>query len=344
VAKEIHNRKNFLVSQELERREEKVKVFVTGGAGYIGSITSYLLVDRGFEVVIYDDLSTGNIKSIPRDAKFIHGDILDSKETLRAMRGCDAIIHFAGRALVGESFAKAIEYETINCGGSNNLFDAAVESGIEKIVVASSCAVYGDKYLFPISESEIANPVNPYGASKLQMDKLLGQKILDHPSIGGISLRFFNVAGALKVGDLWIGENHDPETHVIPNIMRANSRNPFQVFGNDYETPDGTSIRDYVHVVDIAEAHVLALDKIVSGRHELVNLGTSSGYSLMQLIKVFNKVFETNLPFEICERRIGDPDFLVADNHKAKNFLNWRPQFSIENMMCDHRDFLLHGI
>lgn len=321
-----------------------MKVFVTGGAGFIGSITSHLLIKRGFEVVIYDDLSTGNIDSIPQDSKFIQGDILDYKATLNAMRDCDAIIHFAGRALVAESFAKSTEYSSINGEGSNKLFDAAVKSGIEKIVVASSCAVYGDKYLTPISELEIENPINPYGVSKLQMDRLLSQKIKEHPSIGGISLRFFNVAGALKVGDIWIGENHDPETHVIPNIMRANLKNPFQLFGIDYATPDGTSIRDYVHVVDIAEAHILALNKISVGRHELINLGTSTGYSLMQLIKMFNNIFETNLPFENRERRPGDPDFLVASNSKARTLLDWNPQFGIEKMMLDHKNYLRQGV
>ncbi len=327
----------------MEKKEENLKVFVTGGAGYIGSITSHLLVESGFEVVIYDDLSTGNIDSIPQDSEFIHGDILDYKATLNAMRSCDAIIHFAGRALVAESFAKSTEYTSINGEGSNNLFEAAVESGIEKIVVASSCAVYGDRYLFPISESEIENPINPYGSSKWQMDKLLSHKIMEHPNIGGISLRFFNVAGALKVGDIWIGENHNPETHVIPNIMRASIKNPFQLFGIDYATPDGTSIRDYVHVVDIAEAHILALKQILSGRHELINLGSSTGYSLMDLIKIFNNIFETNLPFEIRERRIGDPDFLVASNSKARTLLNWHPKLGIEKMMFDHKNFLLEN-
>jgi UDP-glucose 4-epimerase len=325
----------------VEKKEENLKVFVTGGAGYIGSITSHLLVESGFEVVIYDDLSTGNIDSIPQDSEFIQGDILDYKATLNAMRSCDAILHFAGRALVAESFAKSTEYASINGEGSNNLFEAAVESGIEKIVVASSCAVYGDRYLFPISESEIENPINPYGASKWQMDKLLSHKITENPNIGGISLRFFNVAGALKVGDVWIGENHNPETHVIPNLMRANIKNPFQLFGIDYATPDGTSIRDYVHVVDIAEAHILALKQIISGRHELINLGSNTGYSLMELIRIFNDIFETNLPFEIRERRIGDPDFLVASNSKARILLNWRPKLGIEKMMFDHKNFLL---
>lgn len=318
-----------------------MKVFVTGGAGYIGSITSHLLIERGFEVVVFDDLSTGNVNSLPKASKFVHGDILDYEATVNAMRGCDAIMHFAGRALVAESFAKSSEYISINGDGSNTLFEAAVETGIDKIVVASSCAVYGDRYLTPISESEIENPINPYGASKLQMDKFLAQKIMENPNIGAFSLRFFNVAGALKVGNLWIGENHDPETHVIPNIMRADLKNPFQLFGIDYATPDGTSIRDYVHVIDIAKAHILALNNISVGKHEVINLGTNAGFSLMQLIKIFNTVFETNLPFEIRERRIGDPDFLVASNTKARELLGWHPKFDIEKMMFDHKNYLL---
>ncbi len=318
-----------------------MRVFVTGGAGYIGSITSHLLIERGFEVVIYDDISTGNIDSIPQASKFIHGSVLDFEETLIAMRGCDAIIHFAGRALVAESFAKSAEYMSINSDGSNNLFEAAVEVGIDKIVVASSCAVYGDKYLFPISELEIENPVNPYGDSKLQMDRRLSVKVEENPSIGAISLRFFNVVGALKVGSQWIGERHDPETHVIPNIMRASNKEPFQLYGIDYSTPDGTSIRDYVHVVDIAEAHILALQNIRKGRHEIINLGTNTGHSLKQLIQINNSLFNVDVNLVIRDKRVGDPDFLVANNSKAKDLLNWHPRLGIEEMMKDHRNYLL---
>ena len=318
-----------------------MKVFVSGGAGYIGSVTSHLLVQRGFEVVIYDNLSTGNVKAIPKVSKFIQGEISDYEFLIKSMQGCEAVIHFAGLALVAESFAKPEEYHSINSDSSNTLFEAAIAMGIKKIVVASSCAVYGDKYLRPISENEVEMPINPYGSSKLQMDKHLNRKISENPEIGGISLRFFNVSGALRVGEKWIGENHDPETHVIPNMMKANKESPFQLYGNNYATPDGTCIRDYVHVADIAEAHILALGKVVSGRHDVVNLGTNVGYSLMQLINIFNLTFNKELPFEIRERRQGDPDLLVASNSKASNFLDWKPRLNIERMMLDHHDFLL---
>ncbi len=314
---------------------------MTGGAGYIGSVTSHLLAERGFEVVIYDDLSTGNLEMIPQNSTFIQGNVLDFEETFSAMRGCDAIIHFAGRALVSESFVKSAEYMSINSEGSNNLFEAAIKAGIDKIVVASSCAVYGDEYLFPISELETENPINPYGDSKLQMDRRLSAKVEENPSLGAISLRFFNVAGALKAGSRWIGESHDPETHVIPNIMRASNKEPFQMYGIDYSTPDGTSIRDYVHVVDIAKAHILALQNIRKGSHEIINLGTNTGHSLRQLIQINNSLFGVDVNPVIRDKRVGDPDFLVANNTKAKSLLNWHPLLGIEDMMKDHRNYLL---
>ncbi len=320
-----------------------MRVLVTGGAGYIGSITSELLIQSGLEVTAYDDLSTGNSHAIPKNATFVHGDILDSENLQRAMQGCDAIVHFAGRALVTESFTKPEEYFSINSDGSNLLFEVAVSMGIKKIVVASSCAVYGDKYLFPISESENESPINPYGFSKLRMDNYLSQKIMENPNIGGISLRFFNVAGALRVRDKWIGESHYPETHVIPNIMRSNANEPFVMFGDDYATPDGTSIRDYVHVVDIAEAHILALNCVIAGKHEIINLGTNTGHSLRQLIDIHNSLFNTEIPVVIRDRRIGDPDFLVANNSKAEELLKWKPIYGIERMMLDHKNYLLES-
>ena len=318
-----------------------MKVLVTGGAGYIGSVTSELLIQKGFEVTTYDDLSTGNSNAIPKNSTFVQGDILDAENLQRAMQDCDAVVHFAGRALVAESFTKSEEYFSINSNGSKILFEVAVSMGIKKIVVASSCAVYGDKYLFPISEAENESPINPYGFSKLQMDKNLSKIVMENPNIGGISLRFFNVAGALRVGDEWIGERHYPETHVIPNIMKSNNNKPFLMFGNDYATPDGTSIRDYVHVVDIAEAHILALNCVVAGKHEIINLGTNKGHSLMQLIDIHNSLFNTKIPVVIRDRRIGDPDFLVANNSKAEKLLKWQPSRGIERMMLDHKNYLL---
>ena len=313
-----------------------MKVFVTGGAGYIGSITSHLLIRAGHEVVVYDDLSTGHRDAVPEESIFIKGDILEIEKLQNSMYGCDAVLHFAGRAIVSESFEKEEEYLNINVIGSQNVFDSAISIGISKLVVSSSCAVYGNSYFMAISEQFDEMPINPYGWSKLKMDQSLHKAIKANPNIGAISLRYFNVAGALHLENQWIGENHASETHVIPNLVNAKNESPFQLYGNDYETTDGTCIRDYVHVNDIAAAHIVALTKISIGEHKIINLGSNKGSSLRELINLVNSVLGTEIPIVLRERRKGDPDFLVAENSKALSELGWEPKLSLRKMIEDH--------
>lgn len=313
-----------------------MKVFVTGGAGYIGSITSHLLIRAGHEVVVYDDLSTGHRDAVPEESIFIKGDILEIEKLQNSMYGCDAVLHFAGRAIVSESFEKEEEYLNINVIGSQNVFDSAISIGISKLVVSSSCAVYGNSYFMAISEQFDEMPINPYGWSKLKMDQSLLKAIKANPNIGAISLRYFNVAGALHLENQWIGENHASETHVIPNLVNAKNESPFQLYGNDYETTDGTCIRDYVHVNDIAAAHIVALTKISIGEHKIINLGSNKGSSLRELINLVNSVLGTEIPIVLRERRKGDPDFLVAENSKALSELGWEPKLSLRMMIEDH--------
>jgi UDP-glucose 4-epimerase len=313
-----------------------LKVFVTGGAGYIGSITSHLLIRAGHEVVVYDDLSTGYRDAVPEESTFIKGDILENEKLQNSMYGCDAVLHFAGRAIVSESFEKKEEYLNINVIGSQNVFDSAILNGISKLVVSSSCAVYGNSYFTAISEQFDEMPINPYGWSKLKMDQSLHKAIKANPNIGAISLRYFNVAGALHLENQWIGENHASETHVIPNLVNAKNESPFQLYGNDYETTDGTCVRDYVHVNDIAAAHIVALTKISIGEHKIINLGSNMGSSLKELIYLVNSVLGTEIPIVLRERRKGDPDFLVAENSKALSELGWEPKLSLRKMIEDH--------
>ena len=313
-----------------------MKVFVTGGAGYIGSITSHLLIRAGHEVVVYDDLSTGHRDAVPDESTFIKGDILENEKLQNSMYGCDAVLHFAGRAIVSESFEKEDEYLNINVIGSQNVFDSAISNGISKLVVSSSCAVYGNSYFTAISEQFDEMPINPYGWSKLKMDQSLHKAIKANSNIGAISLRYFNVAGALHLENQWIGENHASETHVIPNLVNAKNESPFQLYGNDYETTDGTCIRDYVHVNDIAAAHIVALAKISIGEHKIINLGSNMGSSLRELIYLVNSVLGAEIPIVLRERRKGDPDFLVAENSKALSELGWEPKLSLRKMIEDH--------
>lgn len=313
-----------------------MKVFVTGGAGYIGSITSHLLIRAGHEVVVYDDLSTGHRDAVPEESTFIKGDILQNEKLQNSMNGCDAVLHFAGRAIVSESFEKEEEYFNINLIGSQNVFDSAILNGISKLVVSSSCAVYGNSYFTAISEQFDEMPINPYGWSKLKMDQSLHKATKANPSIGAISLRYFNVAGALYLENQWIGENHTSETHVIPNLVNAKTETPFQLYGNDYATKDGTCIRDYVHVNDIAAAHIVALTKISIGEHKIINLGSNTGSSLRELIYLVNSVLGAEIPIVLRERRKGDPDFLVAENSKALSELGWEPKLSLRKMIEDH--------
>lgn len=307
-----------------------MRVLVTGGAGYIGSTAAALLIEAGFEVTVLDDLSTGHEDSVPKGAKFIEGSLLNDDDLDRALSGCDAVMHFAAKSLVGESVEKPELYHQVNVGGSKALISKMKEHGITKLVFSSTAATYGEPKRVPISEEDIPAPKNPYGESKLEIDKMISES-----GLSAISLRYFNVAGAYKSKDGWLAERHNPETHLIPNVLRATAAKPVKIFGTDWPTSDGTCIRDYVHVVDLIEAHIISLNNLPTNKHEIINLGSGDGYSVKEVISAAEKAVGHPIAAQAGERRAGDPAILIADITKARRYLNWQPTRGIDQMVLD---------
>jgi UDP-glucose 4-epimerase len=306
-----------------------MRVLVTGGAGYIGSVTVERLVERGDEVVVLDDLSTGHRGAIAPGAELRVADLLDREAVAAALAGCEAVVHFAARALVTESMRRPELYWRVNEGGTQNLLEAMRDAGVRRFVCSSTCAVYGDTGGEPISESTPTDPINPYGASKLAMDELAAEEASRH-GLASISLRYFNVAGA----SARFGEVHDPETHLIPLVLRAAAgEGPVSVFGTDFPTPDGTAIRDYVHVEDLADAHLTALGALAQGEHRVYNLGTGTGHSVREVIAEVRKALGLKVKAVNRERRPGDPPILVASAEKIARELDWRPRRSLAQMI-----------
>lgn len=300
-------------------------VLVTGGAGYIGSHACKALAQAGFQPVTYDNLVYGHVESV-RWGPFEEGDILDRARLHDVIRLYNpvAIMHFAAFAYVGESVANPGKYYHNNVVGSLNLLGAARDHRIDKFVFSSSCATYGVPATVPISEDSPQQPINPYGASKLMVERMLADFGHAH-GLRYATLRYFNAAGADAEGQ--IGEDHDPETHLIPlAIQAALSGSPeLAIFGTDYLTPDGTAIRDYIHVTDLAEAHVLALTNLLSGRASMaLNLGTGSGHTVRQVVDMVSAVTGQKVPLRLADRRVGDPPSLVANPSQAERVLNWR--------------------
>ena len=306
------------------------RILVTGGAGYIGSTATAILADRGYEVIVFDDLSMGHANAVDSRATLIQGTLLDADALRSALAGCQAVIHFAGKSLVGESVEKPELYHHVNVDGTQNLLDAMAIHGIDKIVFSSSAATYGLPVDDPITEESVASPTNPYGASKLAIDKMITAT-----KISAISLRYFNVAGAFKSSNGWLSERHNPETHLIPLVLRATETNPLKIFGTDWDTKDGTCIRDYVHVVDLIEAHILALDALKPHTHEIVNLGSGGGYSVREVITTAEEILGRPVPAIESPRRAGDPATLVASIVKAKSLLGWVPTRDLKTMISD---------
>lgn len=306
------------------------RILVTGGAGYIGSTATAILVDRGYEVVVFDDLSMGHADAVDSRATFVEGSLLDPNALRSALVGCSAVIHFAGKSLVGESVEKPELYHHVNVDGTQNLLDAMAIHGIDQIVFSSSAATYGQPVDDPITEESVASPTNPYGASKLAIDKMITAA-----GISAISLRYFNVAGAYESMSGWLPERHNPETHLIPLVLRATPENPLKIFGTDWDTKDGTCIRDYVHVVDLIEAHLLALAALKPHVHEIVNLGSGGGYSVREVITAAEEVLGRTVPAVESPRRAGDPATLVASISKAKSLLGWEPRRNLATMIDD---------
>ncbi len=301
-----------------------MKVFLTGGAGYIGSVTTELLLNEGHEVVVFDNLERGHKAAVDKRAKLVVGDLRDAGQIQRAMKNAkpDAVMHFAAYALVGESMKDPGMYFANNATGATNLVEAMVKVGVPRIVFSSTCATYGFPDQIPITEDTPQRPVNPYGEAKLMFEKVLRWYEQIH-GIEPVFLRYFNACGATEK----FGEDHDPETHIIPNVIKvALKQQPHvNIFGDDYDTPDGTCIRDYIHIVDLGRAHILALTGKVTGPF---NLGTGKGFSVREVIDVVRKVTRRDIPEVISPRRPGDPDRLVASAVKAKKILKWTPQSS----------------
>jgi UDP-glucose 4-epimerase len=289
-----------------------------------------MLIDAGYEVTVLDDLSTGHADSLPSEVKFVNGTLLSETDLEKALDGCDAVMHFAAKSLVGESVEKPELYELVNVGGSKILFAKMEELGISKIVLSSTAATYGEPKRVPISENDEPAPKNPYGATKLEIDRLVAES-----GFSAISLRYFNVAGAYKGKNSWLAERHNPETHLIPNVLRATDADPVKIFGTDWPTEDGTCIRDYIHVVDLIDAHIKALQNLPAGRHEIINLGSGDGYSVKQVIAAAEKAVGHKIAAVESERRAGDPAVLIADVSKANSLLNWSPTRDMDQMVSD---------
>jgi UDP-glucose 4-epimerase len=307
-----------------------VKVVVTGGAGYIGSVMTRQLLARGDEVVVVDDLSTGHADAVPPGARLIRSDIRDLAPA--ELAGADAVLHFAARSLVAESVTDPGRYWDGNVGATLALLEAMRAARVPRLVFSSTAATYGEPESTPITESAPTRPINPYGASKLAIDHMLSGWCAAH-GLGAVSLRYFNVAGAWEGA----GERHDPETHLIPNALAvpAGQREAVDVFGNDYATPDGTCIRDYIHVADLGEAHLLAVDAVRPGQHEVFNLGSGSGYSVMEVIEAVREVTGHPVPVRWAPRRPGDPACLVASNARIHAALGWAPRRDVQAMVRD---------
>lgn len=312
-----------------------MKVLVTGGAGYIGSHFVKLLTNNGHEAIVVDNLSRGHREAVPKSIPFEEVDVLDFPAISNVLRKYlpEAVVHFAAFAYVGESVENPSMYYTNNVVGSLKLIKACVEFGINKFVFSSTCSLYGNPEKIPISESEPVKPINPYANTKLMIETIL--KDFDTAyGLKSVSLRYFNAAGADPEGNL--GESHEPEPHLIPLVLYTaqKKREKISVYGNDYNTPDGTCIRDYIHIMDLANAHLKALQYLVNGnKTEIINLGTGNGNSVLEIIEKAKLITGREIPFEIVGRRPGDPAVLVADNKKANRVLGWTSQYSIEDIL-----------
>lgn len=301
-------------------------IFVTGGAGYIGSHTVHFLLRAGHRVTVADNLAKGYRHNLPADVLHV-ADLSETEKLQELLRGVDAVIHFAALIAVGESTKVPERYFTNNVSGTISLFNAMVDAGVKKIVFSSTAAVYGNPTLSPIPETLPINPVNPYGETKAMVERILDW-MDEHRGLRSVRLRYFNACGAEP--GLGIGEEHDPETHLIPLIFRAiESGKPIMIFGNDYATPDGTCIRDYVHVTDLAQAHLAALKWLdEGGTTQAFNCGTGRGHSVMEVIRAVEEVTDRKVPFMTGPRREGDPAELVADSTKLRSTLGWSPRYT----------------
>ncbi|MBN2583901.1 MAG: UDP-glucose 4-epimerase GalE [Planctomycetes bacterium] len=320
-----------------------MNVFVAGGAGYIGSHTVRLLMEAGHDVTVYDNLSEGHAAAVPAEM-LVRGDLADLGAVTAAMKAkrFDAAMHFAAHCYVGESVTEPQKYYVNNVTNALNLLRAMREADVGKIVFSSTAATYGNPIETPITETHPQNPINPYGRTKLMFEQALADYSRAY-GMGYTALRYFNAAGAAPDGKL--GEDHDPETHLIPLVLYAamGKRKKVSIFGTDYETPDGTCVRDYIHIYDLAQAHILALEAMKPGDGRKYNLGNGSGYSVREVIETAAKIVGKEIPHDEAPRRAGDPAVLVASSEKIVRELGWKPQFPhlesiIETAWRWHRD------
>lgn len=303
-------------------------ILVLGGAGYIGSHTVYELVDKGYDVVIADNLETGHIEAVHKEARFYQGDIRDREfiDSVFEKEKIDGVIHFAANSLVGESMTNPLKYYDNNLCGTKVLLESMVAHGIDKIVFSSTAATYGEPEKLPILETDKTEPTNTYGETKLSMEKMFKWTALAH-GLRYVSLRYFNACGAHESGN--IGEAHTVETHLIPLILQVpnGKREAINIYGDDYDTKDGTCVRDYIHVKDLAQAHILAMEYLVKGNESNVfNLGNGVGFTVKEVIDAARRVTGHEIKAVTTPRRAGDPAVLIASSEKAKEILGWRPE------------------
>ncbi|QEN15625.1 UDP-glucose 4-epimerase GalE [Mycolicibacterium sp. ELW1] len=314
-----------------------MKLLVTGGAGYVGSVCAQVLVEQGHEVVVIDDLSTGNADAVPDGAQFVQADMVDAAPELLGDRSFDGVLHFAAKSLVGESVEAPERYWNGNVIKTLQLLEAIRLAGVPRLVFSSTAATYGEPESVPITEDAPTRPTNAYGATKLAIDHAITSYATAH-GLAATSLRYFNVAGAYA----GFGERHATETHLIPLVLQVvtGKRPEILVFGNDWPTPDGTCIRDYIHVRDLADAHLLALQTARPGEHRIYNLGNGTGFSVREVIASCERVTGTLIAARDVERRAGDPAVLIASSERAITELGWKPQHTtIDEIVSDAWEF-----
>jgi UDP-glucose 4-epimerase len=312
-----------------------MRLLVTGGAGYIGSVVSRLLLAEGHQVTVLDDLSTGHADAVADGAEFVNAGVADAGDTL-ARGSYDGVLHFAAKSLVGQSMVEPSLYWRNNVGGTRDLLDAVTAHGVPRFVFSSTAAVYGEPEEVPIRESAATRPTSPYGATKLAVDLMLRDEAVAH-GLGAVSLRYFNVAGASR----GVGERHATETHLIPIALdvAGGSRPALDIYGVDWPTKDGTCVRDYVHVEDLARAHLLALNATHPGTHLICNLGNGGGFSVREVVDTIRDVTGHDVPVHETDRRPGDPAQLVASHERAAEILGWTPTADLTRIVTDAWDF-----
>ncbi|GAA4908654.1 UDP-glucose 4-epimerase [Stackebrandtia albiflava] len=320
------------------------KYLVTGGAGYIGGIVATMLLEAGHEVVVLDDCSTGHAEAVPAGAKLVTASVHEAASVLTG--DFDGVFHFAGLIAAGESMTEPEKYWHVNTTGTLALLTAMRAAGVPRLVFSSTAAVYGNPAELPVTESAVTAPTSTYGATKLAADHAVASYAGAY-GLAAVSLRYFNVVGAYRdLGGRWHGERHLPETHLIPLALAAatGTGGPLRLYGEDYDTPDGTCVRDYIHVADLARAHLLAVDAAVPGRHLVYNLGNGVGFSNREVLDTVGRVTGRPVPVEAAPRRPGDPATLVAASHRAETELGWRRHHpDLTDMVADAWEFHRHG-